>query len=277
MARFAAILLALSLAGGGALAASPEAAYLAARDKAIAEIKALEDSKASESAINGAQDNALADLKKQLKDIVGPVSVKGFPAPDRLSFDSLSEHQLGYGTLDGLVSNGEGNEELVITTRPLLTAWLEAKAKEEEKEFRLPGDVDAAVRQDNFYTFSVGQDAAFEKSADLPVTKPAGAALAFAALGIFTQAEGHWVPDAIVATVIKGNRVFVASVKLKAAVGKTFACEAIWTEAQRKHPEALEQVEKEYHACTNARARKARSLAGVTKGAQALLDRLAGE
>ncbi len=41
--RFAAILLALSLAAGGALAASPEAAYLAARNKAIAEIKALED------------------------------------------------------------------------------------------------------------------------------------------------------------------------------------------------------------------------------------------
>jgi len=37
MARFAAILLALSLAAGGALAASPEAVYLAARDKAIAE------------------------------------------------------------------------------------------------------------------------------------------------------------------------------------------------------------------------------------------------
>jgi len=42
MAKFAAILLGLSLAAGGALAASPEAAYLAARDKYIAEIKALE-------------------------------------------------------------------------------------------------------------------------------------------------------------------------------------------------------------------------------------------
>jgi hypothetical protein len=39
MAKFAAILLALSLAAGGALAASPEAAYLAARDKYIAEIR----------------------------------------------------------------------------------------------------------------------------------------------------------------------------------------------------------------------------------------------
>jgi hypothetical protein len=79
MARFAAILLALSLAGGGALAASPEAAYLAARDKAIAEIKDLEDSKASESAINAAQANALADLKKQLKTSSGRFRSRAFP------------------------------------------------------------------------------------------------------------------------------------------------------------------------------------------------------
>jgi hypothetical protein len=82
--RFAAILLALSLAAGGALAASPEAAYLAVpRNTAIAEIKALEDSKASESAIQAAEDKAVADLEKRLSDIVGPVAVRGFPPRPR--------------------------------------------------------------------------------------------------------------------------------------------------------------------------------------------------
>ena len=64
-----------------ALAASPEAAYLAARNKAIAEIKALEQLKVSESAIQAAKDKAVADLEKRLRDIVGPVAVKGFPPP----------------------------------------------------------------------------------------------------------------------------------------------------------------------------------------------------
>jgi hypothetical protein len=275
MAKFAAILLALSLPAGGALAASPEAAYLAARDKAIAEIKALEDSKASESAIQAAENKASADLKKRLRDILGPVAVQGFPPPDEVSI-ALSEHQEEFGNLDGLTSYSEG-QDMVVTTKPLLRAWVEAKAKEKDKDVRLPADVDAAIRQGNFYTFSVGQDAAFEKSADLLVTKPAGAALAFAALGVFTQAEGHWVPNAIVATVIKGDRVLVGNVNLKAAVDEIFACESTWTKAQEKHPEALEQVERDYRACANARAHEERSFAAVTTEAQNLVDRLAGD
>jgi hypothetical protein len=51
MTRFAGVLLALSLMASAALAASPEASYLAERDKHIAEIKVLENSKASENAI----------------------------------------------------------------------------------------------------------------------------------------------------------------------------------------------------------------------------------
>ena len=275
MAKFAAVLLALSLAAGGALAGSPEAAYLAARDKYIAEIKALENSKASEGSIQAAEDKAAADLEKRLKDIVGPIAVKGFPPADKLNL-ALSEHEEEFGNLDGLTSYSEG-QDMVVTTKPLLKAWVEAKAKEKDKDVRLPADVDAAIRQSNFYTFSVGQDAAFEKRADLPVTKPTGADFAFAALGVFAQAEGHWVPDAIVATDIKGDRVFVGNVKLKAAVGEIFACEAIWTMAQEKHPEALEQVERNYRACANARAHKEPSFAAVTKEAQNLVNRLAGD
>jgi hypothetical protein len=135
MTRFAAILLALSLAAGGALAASPEAAYLAARDKAIAEVKALEAAKASESAINAAKDKAAADLEKRLKEIVGPLSVKGFAPPDQLDI-ALLEYQQGYGSLDGLFSYGKADQALLVTTRRLLTAWLEGKAYRQELEIK---------------------------------------------------------------------------------------------------------------------------------------------
>ena len=275
MTRFAAILLALSLAASGALAASPEAAYLAARDKAIAEVKALEAAKASESAINAAQERALADLTKRLKDIVGPVSVKGFAPPDQLNI-SLSEYQQGYGDLDGLFSYGKGNQALLVTTRPLLTAWLEGKAKEEDNEFRLPKDVGAAARQENFYTFSISSDAGFSKYADLPVTKPPGADLAVAAFGVFAQATGPWPPDAIAATVVKSDRVFVAEIHRK-PIGKIPACAAISTKGKPKETEAEEQADRDYRACFNAHAPKESFFAGLTKEAQSLVDRLAGD
>jgi hypothetical protein len=275
MTRFAAILLALSLAAGGALAASPEAAYLAARDKAVAEVKALEAAKASESAINAAQDRALADLTKRLKEVVGPVSVKGFPPPDQLNI-ALSVYQQGYGSLDGLFSYGKADQALLVTTRALLTSWLEGKGKEEDNELRLPQDVVAAARQDNFYTFSISSDAAFSKYADLPVTKPTGADLAVATFGVFAQATGPWPPDAIVATVVKSERFFVAEIRRK-PIGKIPACEALWAKAKRAGPDAEEEADRDYRACFNARAPKERFLAGLTEEAQTLVDRLAGE
>ena len=283
---------------GGALAASPEAAYLAARDKYIAEIKALENSKASQSAIDAAMDKALADLTKRLKDIVGPVSVKGFPGAGRLNLDTLSEHQVGYGNLDGVVYVDERPTStnppyVVVTTRSLLTAWLEGKAKDEDKESRLPTDVEAAVRQENFYS---GGDVAFAKYADLPVTKPAGADLAVAALGLFRQDNTASPPDTIVATIVKGDRVFVASIPRTAPIGKIPACEAIWTEASRKADtlqaeyvasglkdkklaqegiQAQHQGDGDAHACFNARAPKQSFFPGLTREAQSLVDRLA--
>jgi hypothetical protein len=275
MTRFAVILLALSLAAGGALAASPEAAYLAARDKAIAEIKALEDSKASESAIQAAEEKAAADLERRLRDIVGPLAIKGFPAAGKLNL-ALSIHDEEFGDLDGLASTVEG-QDMVVTTRPLLTAWLDEVAKDEDKDRRLPNAIEAAVGQDNFYTFSVGEDAAFARYADLPVTQPPGADLAVAALGVFEQADGLWPPDAIVATVIKGDRVFVASIRRKPPIDTIPACRALWTKAKGEQAaEASEQGDKDYRACFSAHAAKEPFFAGLTREAQGLVDRLAG-
>jgi len=143
---------------------------------------------------------------------------------------------------------------------------------------------------------SLGNDAAFGKSADLPVTKPAGAAFAVAALGLFRQDIGPFPPDTIVATVVKGDRVFVASIPHTSPIGKIPACDAIWTEASRKADElqaeyrasglknrklveesfqALDQGDRDARACFNARAPKESFFAGLTKEAQSLVDRLA--
>lgn len=276
MTRLAALLLALSLAAARALAAPPEGDYLTARDKAIAEIKALEEAKASESAIQAAEDKAAADLEERLRAMLGPIEVKGFPPANKLNL-ALSEHEEEFGDLDGLTSYSDG-QDMVVTTRSLLTAWLKRAAKDEVKERRLPTDVDAAVREDGFYTFSVGEDSAFAIYADLPVTKPTGVDLAVSALGVFQQADGPWPADAIVATVIKGDRVLVGSIRHRPPIGKIPACAAMWVKAKREQAaEALEHGDKDYRACFSAHAPNERFFTGLTKEAQSLVDRLAGD
>ena len=277
MTRFATLLLAVLLAASAALAASPEAAYLAARDTAIAKIKALEDAKASESAVEAAEDKASADLMKRLEDIVGPVAVKDLP-PHRELAIALSEHQQGYGNLDGLsFFDDKGDVALLVTTRPLLSAWLEGRAKEKDSAFRLPVGVDAAARQEDFYTFSVYTDVGFAKCADLPVTKPVGADLAVAGLGELTQGFSAGLPDTVVATVIKGDRVLIAGVRRKTPVGNIAACAPIWAKVHDKYADVDGLVAKNYRACFRARAPKESFYAGLTKEAQGLVDRLAGE
>jgi len=162
----------------------------------------------------------------------------------------------------------------------------------------LPADAEAAARLEAFYTFAISSDAAFSKNADIPVTKPAGADFAVAALGEFQQDIGHENVDQIVATVFKGDRVFVASVSRKAPIAKIADCETIWSDALKKADKlaaqyqasglkdeklfdesthAQEQGDKDYRACFNEHAPREPFFAGLTKEAQDLVNRLAGD
>jgi hypothetical protein len=276
MTRSAAILVFLSLMAGGALAASPEATYLAARDKAIAEIKALQDAKTSESAIQAAEDKATADLVKQLKDIIGPLTIEGFASPYHLNI-ALREEQ-GYGELDGLAAYGKDNQTFVVTTRSLTQKWLEASAKDNDKTRRQPTNIDAAARGEDFYNASLYTDVTFSKYSDLPLAKPAGADLVVAALGGLSQGFEAELPDTIVATIVKGDKVFVASVPRKTPIGKIRACAPLWAKAQHDGlADADSSAAKNYRACFSQHAPKEGSFAGLTKEVQSLVARFAGE
>jgi hypothetical protein len=241
----------------------------------LREIKALEEARASESAIQAAEDKAAANLEELLRPMLGPVEVKGFPPANKPNL-ALSEHEEEFGDLDGLTSYSDG-QHIVVTTRPLPIAWLKRVAKDEVKERRLPTDADAAVRQDGFYTFSAGEDSVFATYADLPVMKPTGVDLAVSALGVFQQADGPWPADAIVATVIKGDRVLVGRIRHRPPIGEIPACGPIWAKAEREQAtETLEQGDKDYRACFSTHAPNERFFAGLTKEAQSLVNRLAG-
>jgi hypothetical protein len=100
----------------GAAAASPEGAYLAARDRYIASFKTTA-SAGDEKAAFARQDKAVRDLEQQLKAIVGPFSASGFPAEGKLNLVSLFPDDIGFGMLDGLVY-GEAKAPKALWSRP---------------------------------------------------------------------------------------------------------------------------------------------------------------
>src|SRR3954454_21102677 len=91
-----------ALVSSVAVAASPEDDYVAARDKAIADIAALNSANAAIETIDAENEKALADLQQRLAGIIGPLAVKDFPPTGTINIESLSDSDIGYGMLDGL-------------------------------------------------------------------------------------------------------------------------------------------------------------------------------
>lgn len=77
-----------ALVSGAVFAASPEDDYIAARDKAISAIAALENSNEPVETLDAAGAKALADLEKRLSVLVGPLAVAGFPAAGTINLEA---------------------------------------------------------------------------------------------------------------------------------------------------------------------------------------------
>ena len=45
----------------------------------------------------------IADLQRQLDAIVGPFAVAGYPAAGKITLETLSDNDIGFGQLDGMV------------------------------------------------------------------------------------------------------------------------------------------------------------------------------
>ena len=290
-------LIALALSSGGALAGSPEDDYVAARDKDIARIQRLTAAKTDDKKVDAEQTQMLADLQKRLAAIVGPFAVAGYPAAGKFTLETLSGGDIGFGQLDGMVhSAGDDGPQVIVTTRGLVDRWLSARSTEKDADGRLPAKLEAALREDGFYTFAVSEDAAFGKTAELAIAKPAGADLVVAALGGFAQDIGPNPRQEIVVTLQKAGRVYIASQVAKTAIGKIDACEAIWTAANKasedlwkayekagskdeklldQRSKAEDDGDKAYRACLVAKTPQQAYYPALVKEAQEVADRLA--
>lgn len=292
------ILMALTLFAAGAAAATPEESYIAARDQYVQQIKALEAKKNGAAAAEMAQKKALADLEKRLQGIIGDLNVKNYPARGKIMAESLLANDIGYGLLDSLrFAKTDNGPQVVVSTAGLLTQWLRTRAEWWKKELKSPPDANNALKSDEFYSEAVGSDAAFTKTADIPIEKPQAVEFAFAMLGGWAQDVGPNPRQEIVVALRKGDKIYLARERVMKS-GKIPGCEAIWAAAERKANKAFEQDKAggpndekgadaswairtkgdvDYRACLAARAPKEAFFPALTREAQAIADRFGGK
>jgi hypothetical protein len=259
-------------------AASPEQAYLAARDAQIRRLTALSNPNPSADRVLKEHERAVAELGKQLKRIIGrsALALPGLPAEGKSNNDTLTKGDQGFGLLDGLVYwSGDHKTQVVVTTEGLFKVWL----REHRKWWRdnnVPEDPAKALRHDSFYTQAVNADAAVSKFAELPIKKPATASLAFAMLGMSAQDVGPWEPEEVRVAVLQVVRVAAA-----AKIGPFPACKAVWDQAQKKAEKSSGksmEIENEGYAafrrCFAERAPREKGFADLVRQAQDIVDKL---
>lgn len=266
-----------------ARAAPPAAAYFAARDAAVAKIRALEAKKGAEAAAETERVKALADLETRLKALIGAHGVKGFPETGKIAFDSLSENDIGFSAVDGLrFARSDDGPQLVVTTDALLDRWLRTRGDWWKKTAKKAPGLDAAMKADGFYTQAIGVDAAFGKTADIPIEKPAGATAAVAMLGGWAQDVGPNPRQEIIVALRKGGKLYIAS-SAPATTQPIAACEALWAEGvarARKADDSLAREDKRdaaYRACFNERAPQEKFFPALIAQAREIARRIAGQ
>lgn len=262
-------------------AATPEDAYIAARDAAIAKIKALEAKKA-DAAADKAHKAATADLEERLRAIIGDIDIAGFPKKGVINLDSLTDSEVGFGMLDALrFTKGDEGPQAIVTTDSLLEKWLRG-AEWWKKARKTAPDIRVVFADDAFYSEAIGADAAFSKLAELHIRKPDGATFAIALLGGCAQDVGPNPAQEIVVAVQLSGKTFIVSRNVEKATTIP-ACETIWKETELKAMAAkdssavYDKGDRDYHVCVAERAPKQSFFPGLVKSAQEIADRFTRE
>jgi hypothetical protein len=271
-----------------AAATTAEDAYIVARDAAIAKVKAAADAEpknptgGDDDKVTALINQELAGLERQMRAIVGPVTIPGLGDNSAINLDTLSDGDEDFGLLDGMVYGAvDAKTRVIVTTGGLFRHWLREHKNWAGNE--LPQDPHAAIRDDDFYTQAVLTDAAILRFAELPIRKPPAAAFAYAMLASRTQSDVPAKADEIFVALAQSGRVFIAFSKEFSAVGPIPSCDAIRSDlakqaaasAGQKQSDALSaKSDAEFLRCFAEKAPQQAGFAAATKAAQALLDRL---
>jgi hypothetical protein len=275
------------------VAASPEEKYLETRDNFIREFEKAStgiDSLAEQDqhALDEKDRHALAELEKQLKPIIGPVNVEGFPKEGKINLETLQNGDLGFGQVDGLRFSAK-QEELFVTTDNILKKYLAGQPE-------LPKDLAELSKTGEFYSLAFTSGAAVTYFAEIPVKSPNGKSDVRAFLGLPAQDIGPFIPKDIFVFVTKGNRILAVQSPAAVEITEIPQCRNEWDKFAKKKADAMEvyrssgsnnekafdesvhQYEQQgfeaYQRCYDREARNQKFFASLKKQAQSIVDRL---
>jgi hypothetical protein len=275
------------------VAASPEEKYFETRDNFIREFEKTStplDSLAEQDqhALDEKDRHALAELEKQLKAIVGPVNVEGFPKEGKINLETLQNGDLGFGQVDGLRFTAK-QEYLFVTTDNILKKYLAGQPQ-------LPKDLAELSRTSEFYTLALTAEAAVTYFAEIPVKSPNGKSYVRAFLGLTAQDIGPFIPKDIFVFVTKGNRILAVQSPAATEITEIPQCRNEWERFAKKKADAnelyrssglnnpkafdesVQQYEQQgfeaYQRCYDREAKNQKFFASLKKQAQSIVDRL---
>jgi hypothetical protein len=297
------------LSNAGAVPPSAEDRYIRARDAAIEKLRPIYDAGNAGDAANKAEEAVRADLQAQMAAILGALKYRGF-GPARLNLDTLYKGDEGFGTLDGLRFDAEvgktgvpaGSNDadgkyvepkahIIVTTPTLFRRWLHVHKDWWDKGLKnVPQQIEAALRDESFYTQAIPTDAAVINFGTLPIAKPASATFAHAMLAGRTQSEIPNAADEVFVSALADGKVYIAYGSIEPEV-KVAACMAIRADYSKRAEAADDKLrfnkidkkaydglgdlrqkgEDAYRRCFTGRAPLQPSFATATKQAAALL------
>lgn len=229
---------------------------------------------------------ALAELEKQIRPIVGPVKIAGFPKQGKLNLLTL-KNEPGFAQVDGLRFDN-GRETLFVTTVSLLKKYL-AEYPE------LAQDVSRISKTGDFYRRVFHADAGVICFAEVPVIRRKGQSFVHAVLGVSAQDIVSVIPNEIFVFVSIGNRILLVNAPVAAEITDIPQCLSQWEKFNQKSAKAYELYKStqlknkkalaEYHLyreqgfeayvrCFEEEANKQPFFPSLKNEAQAIVDRL---
>lgn len=281
---------------------SIEERYFHTRDQYIVQFAKMTVSNQQNAEIGANLRKALIDLEKQLKAIIGPIHVIGFPKQGRINLETLME-ELGFGMVDGLkytnqseaALTGTKSDTLFITTKALLNNYLQNNPQypKDLNQLAESGKFGSSI---NFYSEVFDADVSVTTYFELPIKKAKGQAFARAFLGIFSQDIGpSYIPTQIFVIAARDDKIFVVSAQSKTKIDQIAQCKQQSDDLWRKADDALiayrksglknsslfekstkheEQSFLEYQHCFGREANRQSFFAPLTFEAQSIVDSL---
>ncbi len=262
-------------------ASSAEEKYFETRDRIIHQ---FEKTGASEDI---ADRQALVELEKQIRPIVGPVRILGFAEQGKINLETLLSDLIGFDQVDGIRFDSN-SECLFVTTSGLLGNYL-------RRHRNLATDLSELAKDATFYSSVFYSDAAVMNFAEVPIKYDDKESVVNAFLGFVGQTTGHFLPKNLFVFVTKGNRIFMVSSPVQEEINEIAECNDVWGQFEKKASDAFDaysasqledkkalndffRYEEEgfeaYKNCFSRKAKNEQFFAPLTGQAQSIVDRI---